>query len=450
VIQLRKEGAAVKGNFRCIFLVLLVAILLTGCSVTTVEQMYQLPKRSEDYNDLQSAIDKAMTGLEYCAPLTGENQQTVQMADLDGDGQDEYLLFAKGTQEKPLRILVFQEVEETFVNICNVECSGSAFDQIEYVNMDGRDGVEIVVGRQLSDQVIRSASVYSLAEGELHPLTSVNYTKFLTVDLNNDSYSELFLLRPGQTDTDYGVAELYSMESGTMVRYNEVNMSQPADKLKRLIVGRLVGGKAAVYVASAVGDTALITDVYTIVDGKLTNVTLSNESGTSIQTMRNFYVYADDIDNDGIVELPSLITMKPKANAVGADAHQLIRWYSMTPTGEEVDKMFTYHNFVGGWYMQIDSELASRLVVVQQGYQTEFYIWNNRFTSTSKLMTISALTGQNREEQGLSQGRFVLQKTESVVYSAQLEEAAVEFGLDRESAVYSFRMIQQDWKTGET
>ena len=45
----------------------------------------------------------------------------------------------------------------------------------------------------------------------------------------------------------------------------------------------------------------------------MTNVTFSNDSGTSIQTMRNFYVYADDIDNDGVVELPSLLTMKPVA-----------------------------------------------------------------------------------------------------------------------------------------
>lgn len=439
-----------KSTIRRIFLLLMAVTLLAGCSMPTVEQMYRLPKRSEDYNDLQSAIDNAMTGLEYCAPLTGENQQTVQMADLDGDGQDEYLLFAKGTQEKPLRILVFQNIDDTFVNICNVECNGSAFDQIEYVDMDGKGGLEIVVGRQLSDQLIRSASVYTLADGELVQLSSVNYTKFLTVDLDGDSFAELFVLRPGQTETDNGVAELYCMKNNAVERYNEVNMSQPADKLKRLIVGKLVGGKAAVYVASAIGDTALITDVYTLLEGKLANVTLSNESGTSIQTMRNFYVYADDIDNDGVVELPALITMKQPSGMMSADMHHMIRWYAMTPDGAEIDKMHTYHNFVGGWYMQMDNRLSSRLVAINLGYQTEFRIWNEDFSSAKKLMTISAFTGQNREEQGLSQGWFILHKTESVVYSALLEECAEEYGLDRETVVYSFRMIQQDWKTGET
>lgn len=425
-------------------------LILGGCSITTVDEMYQVPKRSADYNDLQSAIDSTMDGLSYCAPLSGENQQNVQMADLDGDGDQEYLLFAKSTQEKPLRILVFQEIDGTYVNVDTVESNGSAFDQVEYVNMDAEGGVEIIVGRQLSDQVIRSASVYTFSPDGLAQLVTVNYTKFLTTDLDSDGFSELFLLRPGLTDTDNGVAELYSMQQGSMERYNEVAISQPADMLKRIIVGKLDGGKTAVYVASTVGDTSLITDVYTLQDQRLTNVTLSNESGTSMHTMRNFYVYADDIDYDGVVELPSLITMHPLPGMLSADMHQLIRWYAMTPDGDEVTKMYTYHNFVGGWYMQVGSRWAQRLAVVHQGFQTEFYIWNDSFSSTKKLMTVYAFTGQNREEQGLSDGRFILHKTDSVVYAAHLEKAAEKYELTQESAVYTFRLIQTDWKTGET
>ena len=433
-----------------VILTCIVMVLLCGCAMTTVEEMYQLPKRSQTYNDLQSAIDNAMGDLSYSAPLTGENQQNVQMADLDGDGENEYLLFAKGIQEKPMRILLFKEIDGTFVNVDTVECNGSAFDQVEYVNMDSEGGVEMIVGRQLSDQVIRVASVYTFADNSFVPLASVNYTKFLTTDLDNDGMSELFLLRPGLTDTDNGVAELYSMQQASFERYNEVAMSQPADKLKRIIVGKLDGGKAAVYVASAAGDTALITDVYTLIDQKLTNVTLSNESGTSVQTLRNHYIYADDIDKDGVVELPSLITMHPLPGMMSADMHHLIRWYAMTPDGAEIDKMCTYHNLIGGWYVQVSSDIAQRLVILHQGHQTEFYIWNKNFTSTEKLMTVYAFTGQNREEQGLTEGRFILQKTDSVIYAASLEKAAQRYEYTQENVVYCFRLIQQNWKTGET
>ena len=240
------------------------------------------------------------------------------------------------------------------------------------------------------------------------------------------------------------------MSNGSVERYNEVGMSQPADKLKRIIQGKLDGGKTAVYIASSVADTALITDVYTLLDQKLVNVTLSNESGTSVHTMRNFYIYADDIDKDGVVELPSLITMHPLPGMMSSDMHHLIRWYAMTTEGDEVDKMCTYHNFVGGWYLQVSSQIAQRLVVLHQGYQTEFYIWNESFTETQKLMTVYAFTGQNREELGLSDGRFILHKTDSVVYAACMEEAAQSYDLNQDSVVYCFRLIQQNWKTGET
>ena len=429
---------------------LLVAVLLTGCTMPTVEQMYKLPKRSEDYNNLQSAIDHTMGGLEYCAPLAGEHQQTVQMADLDGDGEQEYLLFAKGSSDRPLRILVFRNIDGAFVHVDTIESNGSAFDRVEYVQMDGRGGVELIFGRQVSDQVLRRVSVYTFTNGTAEQLITVNYTKFLAVDLNADGLGELFVLRPGQTDTDHGVAELYGIEKGMMERSNEVDMSGPVDKLKRILIGKLHDGQPAVYVASTVGDTALITDVFARVDGLLSNVSLSNESGTSVQTMRNYYVYADDIDNDGVVELPATINMFPLGEARSTDRHDLIRWYAMTADGGEVDKMFTYHNFVGGWYMQLEGSVVSKLAVMRVGNGYEFYLWDEETSSTRKLMTVFALTGQNREEQALAEERFVLHKTDSTVYAASLEEIALEYAITQDSVIRSFHLIQQDWKTGET
>lgn len=436
---------------RFFILTLLAAVLcLTGCSMRTVDEMYCLPKRSDDYNDLQTVIDQAMPGLEYCAPLSGENQQTVQMADLDGDSEQEYLLFAKGGSERPLRILIFDQIEDAIVHVDTIENNGSAFDLVEYVQMDGKPGLELVVGCQLSDQLLRSVSVYSIAQSQAEKLVSANYTKFLTADMDGDSLTELFVLRPGQSDTDNGVGELYGVENGVMERTNEVSMSGPADKLKRVLTGQLHDGVTAIYAASSVDDTALITDVFAYLNGMLSNVSLSNESGTSVKTLRNYYVYADDIDNDGVVELPHLITMIPLDETRSTDRHDLIRWYAMQSDGVEVDKLYTYHNFVDGWYLEIDGSWAPRLVVLQQGNSYEFYVWDKVFQTNEKLFTIHMLTGQNREEQSLADDRFVLLKTESVIYSAELYSSAAEYNITQDGLLRSFQLIQRDWKTGET
>ena len=224
-------------------------------------------------------------------------------------------------------------------------------------------------------------------------------------------------------------------------------MSETADKLKRILVGQLQGGQTAVYVASAVDEDTLITDVYAIVNGTFTNVSLSNESGTSVKTMRNYFVYADDMDSDGIMELPSLMAMRSIDKTWYGYDQNLIRWYSMTADGEEIDKLYTYHHFIGGWYLQIDDAIAQQVSVVDLGNVCDFYVWENG--SPIKVMSVHTLTGQNREAQSTWENRFVLYKAESAIYAASLDQDAARFGFTQESVLRSFHMIHEHWNTGE-
>ena len=430
--------------------VLVISLVLSGCAMSTVEDLYSPPKRSEEYNNLQSAIDSVMTGLEYCAPLSGEHPQTVQMADLDGDGIQEYLLFAKGTAEKPLHILIFREENDEYVLSDTIQSAGAAFDVVQYARVDDRPGYELIVGHQVSDQVTRSVTVYSFTNGKSSALMNANYTKFVTCDLNADGRTGLLVLRPGEAVEQNGVAEVYYYSNGTMERSNEVSMSQPVDRIKRIVNGYIHGGSAAVYVASAVGESAIVTDVFTLVQDLLSNISFSNESGTSVQTLRNYYVYADDIDEDGVVELPSLNTMRVPFGAPASSVQYIIRWYAMTADGDEIDKKYTYHNFQGGWYLTLDSAWANRVAVVQQGNMYEFYIWNEVFSSAEKIMTVFAFNGDTRDEEAMKHNRFVLYKADTVTYAANLEVASAAYHITQNTLQKSFYLIQHDWKNGET
>ncbi len=434
----------------CYMVCLAAALLLTGCSMTTVDQLYCLPKRSEQYNNLQSAIDAAMSGLSYASPQSGENQQTVQQADLDGDGAEEYLLFAKGGEDKPLAILIFRQGKDGYLLTETLESNGSAFDRVEYADMDGLPGMELVVGRQVSDQVLRSVSVHGFASGQAELLVSSSYTQFLTCDLDGDRRNELTVLRPGPDGAASGVAVLYGVENGVMERSPEVNMSGPVEKLKRIITGKLSDGSAAVFAASTVRGNAIITDVFAQVDGVFRNVSFSSESGTSVTTLRNYYVFADDIDNDGVVELPSLITMKSVRQGAAASQQYLIRWFSLAPDGGEVDKMYTFHNFLSGWYLQLDPAWAARISVEQTGSAFAFWLWDETGSYCEKMFTVFALTGSNREDEAVRDNRFVLLRNESTVYAAHLEVASGALEIAKDDLINGFRLIRQEWNTGET
>ena len=430
-----------------IWLLFVVTILLTGCNMRTIDQMYALPKRSEDYLNLQSAMESAMDGLEYHAPISGDHQQPVQLIDLDGDGNEECLVFAKGSGEKPLKILIFTQVQDEYVLVDTLESNGTAFDQVQYVNFTGGDGLDIVIGRQVSEQVVRPVSVYTMIRGKMEQILTTHYTRFVTTDFDGNGHNELMILRPGEDPAANGIAELYSFHAGVLERSQEVSMSEPADHIKRIMISRLNDGPAAVYVASDVDGTAIITDVYAVLNGTFTNVSLSNESGTSVQTLRNYYVYADDLDKDGVLDLPDLIPVANPDN-IASNSQYLIRWYAMNSDGTEVDKLHTYHSFTGGWFLELPNEIAGSISVNQFGNSYEFSVMNEDGT-VSKLMTVYVFTGQEREEQAISDNRFVLYRNESTVFAAHLEVASAAYNMTQETLINAFHLITLDPTNGE-
>ena len=436
-------------RIRLLALLLAVILLLTGCGFRTVNEFYSLPKRSEGYTNLQSEMQSAMDGWEYAAPLSGENQQTMQIADLDGDGNSEYLLFAKSSSaDKPLRIYIFSGDGEEYWLQDTIDCIGSSFDQVAYVKINPGKGVQLVVGHQVSDQVLKSMSVYQMVDGQMERILTTNYSRFLSCDLDQNGLSEIFVIHPDTESAAKCVAELYSSQNGMIQRSQEVSLSAAADSIKRIVLGKLNDGPAAVYVASGLDGNAIITDACALIDGQLTNVSLSAESGTSVQTIRNYYVYADDIDADGALELPSLVSLASADQTDTGETQYVIRWYALNSDGTTVDKVYTYHNFVGRWYLQLDGAIAHQLTVTQRGNSYEFGIWDEDLQQSQKLMTLHVLTGQRREEQAVEDNRFAVYRNESTVYAVKLEVASAAYGMTQENLINSFHLIVDNWNAG--
>ena len=132
------------------------------------------------------------------------------------------------------------------------------------------------------------------------------------------------------------------------------------------------------------------------------------------------------------------------------EREHLIRWYALGADGSEYDKRFTYHNYLNGWYMEVDADLARRLCVTPEDTgRFAFCLWDKNFQRLEKLWTVYVLTGEERSNIAVEDGRFQLYKTDSTVYAAYLEDAALKIGITQQDLIDSFFLIQSDWKTGE-
>ena len=428
--------------------VMLSALLLSGCAMRTIDELYAPPKRSEEYSRLQSAIDIAMAGLEYSAPLSGENQQAVQMADLDGDGVEEYLVFAKGNSDKPMQILIFSQKEEGEVEIEDVITgNGTAFELVQYAQIDGKPGVELVVGCQVSDQLMGSVSVYSFSSGRAERLVNAGYSKLLTLDLGGSDQKEMLLVQRGESDQANAVAVLYRYRNKSMIRSVEVELSRPAANVKRISAGVLQCGTPAVYVSTAEEGSSIRTDILALKEDRLSRVTVLDSMENQVQS--SYYVYAEDVDEDGIMEIPDLIPVRPMPDAWNQTSQYLIHWKSVDLDGVVTDKLQSFHNYADGWYLILNSEWENRLTVYQVGSTYVFSMWDEDYQNADPLFTVFALSGSDRETQATEDGRFKLHSNEDVVYAARLDADGSEYGIDERYLTDHFRLIHQDWNTGE-
>lgn len=439
-----------RNRFSMCLLACALALLLSGCMIKTVDELYMLPRHSDEYNNLQAAIDQVMAqGAGYSAPISGINQQSVQLADLDGDGEDEAVVFLKDSSEKPLRACIFDQSDGNFHNIATIEGTGTAFACCEYVQLDDTPGLELILCFQLSDAVSQSMGAYSLRDGHVVELMSATYSEYTTTDLDGDGRKDIFLLR-FDTEERTGIAELYRYHAGLLEREPEARLSVGAQSVKRIISGNLMQDVPAVFVASSYEDEAIVTDVFAFRGGSFQNVTSSD--GLSTQTVRSYFVYASDIDYDGLIEMPELVSL-PNYEESG-DAFSLIRWYNLDLKNDKTVKMTTYHRFSAGWYVVLPDRWDEQ-ITISRGEEVcgvqglVFSRWKGE-EPPEPIFTIFAFTGDMRRQISEEDGRFILSEKGDVTYAAQIGTSEWANDLTPQKLKQMFNYIHVDWNSGET
>ncbi len=446
-----KGGCAVRGL--CLALCLALLLCLAGCYLKTGDELYSLPQPPEDYLDLQAALNAVLAeGAEYAAPVAGSNRQSVQLVDLNADGVKEAVAFFRTEGERPLRLCVFEKNEGAYRLCASIDGAGSAIDSVEYINIDGRPGLEIIVGWQVSSSVQQYLGVYSLDNWRVTELMSAAYSEYCTVDLDSDGLTELFLLR-GDADGRTGVAQLYRYDGSQMEKEPDVAMSVPVDNLRRLITGWLEPGVMAVFVASAYEQSGIVTDVFVLQDGLFYNASVSPDgSGLSAQTIRNYYIYADDIDSDGLLELPMPIQLPP-ARENDAWTFWLIRWYNLSLRSGQISKLLTFHNYSAGWYLELPDSWVNQITIYRtegtSGWIYTIAHWEDADSEPVPMLHISPISGPNAR---LGPNWFLLGTVSDVTYAALITPEASNWAdaVTEEELKQRFHAIRYGWNTGET
>ena len=333
-------------------------LLLGGCAFSSPEELYVVPRASEDYQNLQEQIDQVRgAGAEYAGPLQGTNTQPVQLMDLDGDGIQEAVAFFRTTAadgSPPLKIYIYRQTGQGDYAIWNIiQGDGTAINSISYEDLDGytdaqgRTDKELVVSWRLSDKVYQLMA-YSVRSPEAERLMNpISYTDYALWDMDKDNQREIVVLNLNTVD-GIGQADYYDYRDGQMVLQSSAPLSNAITGLvsdSRPRTGFLNHNgisEPALFVTSNL-TTGVITDIFAW-DGELKNITYNPVTSMSEGTLRlSNNIAIQDINGDGYLEIPKP-TALPDPRSTGSADFWSVQWIQYSLDGQSTVVYTTYYN----------------------------------------------------------------------------------------------------------
>jgi hypothetical protein len=432
------------------FLAVLALLLLSGCFKTSADELYYLPRASEEYFKLQTRIDETLaSGAEYSPPTGGENRQSVQLADIDGDGVKEAVaFFVFQSEDNPLRIHIFRSDGDDYVLADVIEGVGAGIESIRYIDMDGDGVLELLVGWQMG-VALKHMSLYSERGFQHIKIADAEYTSLAIAQLAESNRPNIIVARPRAADAPSAVEAFALMDDGEVVSA-ETYLSDGIESIVRITPGRLSDGGYALFIEGRLTEGGLITDVVCLSGSALLNIT---HSPAEAPVARAVSVYSSDINRDGVTETPILVPLLQQSETT----YYAIDWYAYTSGGERDLVLSTYHNYSDWWYLVLSDEWRGKLTVRREdtvnGERTlvfSFADGDEFYTEIHDFLKIYTLSGDNREERARLPGRFRLLEEGDKIFAAELYDPGPgQPAAPGETEIRdSFKRLYSDWLAG--
>ncbi len=418
--------------------------LFGGCGENTSSGMFALPEMPEMQKALIDTVDTVLGGggFVYSEPRSGLNRQSLQLMDLDGDGEEEGIAFLRDVQQTyKTFIYIFEKDESGFVLFDIIEGSENELYTVSYSDVLGKNGYEIIVEWGADGDGSHPITVYNLVRDGTEKILEISARQYSVSDLDGDGKNDFTAVVKRGGDM---YADIYTSQEDTLVKNAQIALARRGGELLRIKTGNAMQGKGAVFIEREMGD-GVITDVVSYNGEEFVNLLPDGDVCLS-------RAVCADVNSDSVIEIP-------KETEFVSDSTTTSRcyiWSALSEEGALIPSAFTYHSFTDNWYLSMPLSWSGSVHAENiSGRSGETVIhFSTRETMggdeteyiEAPLFTLYVLTGTRRSQYAAEGERFVVSEREDTIFAAEIiSESYLATEINEDFIKSIFKNSESEW-----
>ncbi|MCI5816745.1 hypothetical protein [Ruminococcus sp.] len=418
-------------------------MLLSGCTFSTsIDGLLSPPKLSLEQEQIYDALRRAAgSSISLKYPKTGGYLSAFIVSDIDGDGEDEALVFYEKNllrnEENALRLNVLDQIEGSWRSVYDLAAGGAEVEEVMISRLGSNSRTNIIVGYSMVNQGERVLSVYDYRQGELTETLNSSYSLADVCDLDRNGENELLIVC-GQALSQSARAMTYVLSQDGSYYESRVELNEAFTDFANLLYGNTAEGIPCVWLDGITGPSTVQTQVLTLENGVLTLLYSDKDSG--IRTVRQSGYLTCDLDGDGVAEIPVNTLFPGYTDATESEQIPMTSWYECRG-GRLMRKCSGYYSPARQFAFVLPRRWERKVTLKQDALAEElvFYrLGRSLEDSTVPLLRLCVTDNADTAQDRLDNGYILLCSKNGLRYLAQLPDTGDELALTVSEAILLF------------
>lgn len=416
---------------------LLICLSLNSSFIRTVDSLLTPPLYYSEYEGLVAAFNAEVgNNVVLSNPNGGDHLSAITVSDLDGDGEEEAVIFYReGTDSNTVKLTIFEGKDDEWKSCNTFDGYGNEVTSLTLDDLDGDGLTEIVTIWDYSG--INNAKVFSVYRSDTN---DIEYDEIQMgscdvaeiVDMDADGLSEILYI---SSDNDGKAvsknANLLKLSSGKIKNIGSVKVDSN--------IGSYISVKKEkynshypmkVYFDADKNNNMMITEVvyWDSEKGTLVAPMYDAKTNSTSITLRYEQIQSADINNDGMIEIPVQAAPNSEENNE-SNILPVTNWiYFVGSTPAFYLK--TYVSCENGYYVNL-SPINNHTLTAKSKENSEYEEVSVCTDSGDVLYTIVSVPADKYSETKFESYITVLKTTENTI-CAKITEYGSNLGVDEE------------------